>query len=91
MNETFSKDFTHLKIHTQYSICEGALRTKDLGKYCKENKIKAIGLCDSYNLCGALEFSEMLAKSKTQPIIGTQINFKHENEIGLLTLIAKKS
>ena len=42
MNETFRKEFTHLKIHTQYSICEGALRTKDLGKYCKENKIKAV-------------------------------------------------
>ncbi len=89
MNETFSKDFTHLKIHTQYSICEGALRTKDLGKYCKENKIKAIGLCDSYNLCGALEFSEMLAKSKTQPIIGTQININYKNGTGKIPLFAK--
>ena len=89
MNETFSKEFTHLKIHTQYSICEGALRTKDLGKYCKENKIKAVGLCDSYNLCGALEFSEMLAKSKTQPIIGTQININYKNNTGKIPLFAK--
>jgi len=89
MNETFSKEFTHLKIHTQYSICEGALRTKDLGKYCKENKIKAIGLCDSNNLCGALEFSELLAKSKTQPIIGTQININYKNHTGKIPLFAK--
>ena len=34
-----------------------------------------MGLCDSNNLCGALEFSESIAKSKTQPIIGTQINY----------------
>ena len=50
------KKFTHFKIHTQYSICEGALRISDLANYCKTNKIKAIGLSDSYNLCGALEF-----------------------------------
>ena len=54
MSDIFNKEFTHLKIHTQYSICEGALRTADLVKYCKSNKIKAVGVCDSYNLCGAL-------------------------------------
>ena len=53
-NEVDNKNFTHLKIHTQYSICEGALKTTDLGLYCKENKIRAIGLCDSNNLFGAL-------------------------------------
>ena len=74
MNEEKSKQFNHLKIHTQYSICEGALKTTDLARYCKSNQVKAVGLCDSNNLCGALEFSELLAKSKTQPIIGTQIN-----------------
>ena len=74
MNEVENKEFTHLKIHTQYSICEGALKTIELAKYCKENKVRAVGLCDSNNLCGALEFSESISKSKTQPIIGTQIN-----------------
>jgi len=89
MNEAVNKEFTHLKIHTQYSICEGALRTKDLAKYCKENKVKAAGLCDSNNLCGALEFSELLAKSKTQPIIGTQINIHYKNHTGKIPLFAK--
>ena len=81
MNAVNDKDFFHLKIHTQYSICEGALRTSDLGKYCKENRVKAVGLCDSYNLCGALDFSESVSKSKTQPIIGTQINIEFKGEL----------
>ncbi len=89
MNELIKNDFTHLKIHTQYSICEGALRTSDLAKHCKDNKTKALGLCDSYNLCGALEFSELLSKSKTQPIIGTQINIKFKNHFGKLPFFAK--
>ena len=89
MNEVEKKQFTHLKIHTQYSICEGALRTTDLAKYCKENQVRAIGLWDSSNLCGALEFSESIAKSRTQPIIGTQINIKHKGKVGKLPLFAK--
>ena len=89
MNEITSREFNHLKIHTQYSICEGALKTSDLAKYCKTNKIKAIGLCDSNNLCGALEFSETIAKSKTQPIIGTQINIEYKGYRGKIPLFAK--
>ena len=89
MNKVNTKEFTHLKIHTQYSICEGALRTSDLAKYCKTNKVKAVGLCDSNNLCGALEFSELIAKSKTQPIIGTQINIKYNGSEGKIPLFAK--
>ena len=82
------KNFNHIKIHTQYSICEGALKINELAEFCKKNKIKCAGLSDTSNLCGALEFSENLSKSGTQPIIGTQINFKFKDIIGLLPLIA---
>ena len=81
--------FTNFKIHSQYSICEGAVKIDELSDYCKENKIKAIGLCDSLNLCGALEFSEKISKVGTQPIIGTNINFKQNNILGKLPLFAK--
>ena len=82
-------NFNNIKIHTQYSICEGAIKIDDLAEYCKLNKIKSIGLADSYNLCGALEFSEKLSKVGTQPIIGTQINLRRHNIIGKITLYAK--
>ncbi len=88
MQESNSKLFNHLKVHTQYSICEGAIKIDDLKNYSKENKIKSIGLCDTSNLCGALEFAEKISKSGTQPIIGTQINFKIDETIGLLPLFA---
>ena len=88
MQESNSKLFNHLKVHTQYSICEGAIKIDDLKNYSKENKIKSLGLCDTSNLCGALEFAEKISKSGTQPIIGTQINFKIDETIGLLPLFA---
>ena len=82
------KKFNYFKVHTQYSICEGALKIDDLADYCKSNKIKSIGLADSYNLCGALEFSEKISKVGTQPIIGSQINLNISDIIGKVSLYA---
>jgi DNA polymerase-3 subunit alpha len=83
-----NKIFNHIKVHTQYSICEGAIKIDELADYCKSKKIQSIGLADSYNLCGALEFSEKLSKAGTHPIIGTQINLNTSNIIGKISLYA---
>jgi DNA polymerase-3 subunit alpha len=83
-----NKNFIHLKVHTQYSICEGAIKIDELADYCKSKKIKTIGLADSYNLCGALEFSEKISKVGTHPIIGTQINLNASNVAGKVSLYA---
>ena len=68
------------------SLIKGISDLKDISK---DNKLKAIGLCDTSNLCGALEFAEKLSKSGSQPIIGTQINIKYKDYFGLIPLIAK--
>ena len=85
--------FNHFKIHTQYSICEGALKINDLANYCQVENIFSVGISDSFNMCGVLEFSQEISKAGTQPIIGTQINFSFsENNIektGKISLIAK--
>jgi DNA polymerase III subunit alpha len=80
--------FNHLKIHTQYSICEGAIKIENLKDFCKNNKISCLGISDTSNLFGALEFAENISKAGTQPIIGTQVFFKFEDTMGLLPLIA---
>jgi len=86
-----SKDvfFNHIKIHTQYSICEGAVKIADLASYLKKNPVNAIGISDSLNLSGALEFSELVSKAGVHPIIGTQINLNFQEIIGKISLIAK--
>ena len=89
MKKSINKTFNHFKIHTQYSICEGAIKIDQLKDFCKKNKIKSLGLSDTYNLSGALEFSENLSSVGTQPIIGCQILFKFKGFKGLIPLIAK--
>ena len=83
------KVFNHFKLHTQYSICEGAIKIEDLEKFCKNKKLDSIGISDTSNLCGVLQFSETVSKAKTQPIIGSQIKFKYKKLIGLIPIIAK--
>ncbi len=89
MKESVNKTFNQFKIHTQYSICEGAVKIDKLKEFCKKNKIKSLGLSDTYNLSGALEFAENLTSVGTQPIIGTQILFRYKKFMGLIPLIAK--
>ena len=84
-----AKYFTNFKVHTHYSICEGAIQIPELAEYCKINKVPALGLSDTYNLCGALEFSQEISKVGTQPIIGSQINFNFSDTIGKIPIFAK--
>jgi DNA polymerase-3 subunit alpha len=86
--ENLNNEFCNFKIHSQYSICQGAVKIDQLAKYCKENKIKSVGLSDNYNLCGALEFADKISKVGTHPIIGTQINFRIKDFLGKLPLYA---
>ena len=88
MPESKIQNFNHLKIHSQYSICEGAVKIDDLKDFHKDKNIRALGLSDTSNLCGALEFAEKISKIGIQPIIGTQINFKFNDTIGLIPLYA---
>ena len=90
MTQSKKKFFNQIKIHSQYSICEGALKIEDLKKYCKKNKIQSVGLSDTYNLSGALEFSENISSVGTQPIIGSQILFKFKNNYGVIPVNCKK-
>jgi DNA polymerase-3 subunit alpha len=65
--------FVHLHVHSAYSLREGALGIGTLAKHAVADAMPALAITDTNNLFGALEFSEKLAKSGIQPIIGAQI------------------
>ena len=65
--------FVHLKVHSAYSLLEGALPITKLAKLAEGYGFPAIALTDTNNLFGALEFSDKLWGVGIQPIIGLNI------------------
>ena len=50
-------DFVHLRVHSAYSLSEGAIKIKKLVELAKKNGMPAVAIADTGNLFGALEFS----------------------------------
>jgi DNA polymerase-3 subunit alpha len=71
-------DFVHLRVHTAYSLLEGAIRIDSLAKLCVERRMPAVAITDTDNLFGALEFSKACAGAGIQPIIGCQITLARQ-------------
>lgn len=65
--------YISLKNHTTYSLCKGAIKIPDLIAKAKSLKMPALGIMDSQNLFGALEFSSACKKAGIQPILGCEI------------------
>ena len=71
-------EFVHLRVHSAYSLAEGAMRIPDMVSICKQQKMPAIAITDTSNLFGALEFSLEAAKEGVQPIIGCQVSINNK-------------
>ena len=69
-------EFIHLRVHSAYSLLEGAIPIKGLVKWCAAEKMPAVAITDHGNLFGALEFSLAAADSGVQPIVGCAMSFK---------------
>ena len=65
--------FVHLRIHSAYSLSEGAITIKELVKLCQRHAMPAAAITDTANLFGALEFAMAAAEAGVQPIIGCQL------------------
>ena len=65
--------FVHLRVHSAYSLLEGALQIKKLAALAKADRMPALGIADTGNLFGALEFAEKMVESGIQPIVGCQV------------------
>jgi DNA polymerase-3 subunit alpha len=73
-------DFVHLRVHSAYSLSEGAIHIKDLATYCADERMPAVAIADTNNLFGVLEFSSAVSEKGVQPIIGCQFSKLRENK-----------
>ncbi len=66
--------FVHLRVHSTYSLAEGAIKISPLVDACREFGMGAVAVTDTSNLFGAMEFSQKSAKAGVQPLIACQLN-----------------
>lgn len=65
-------DFSHLHLHTTYSMLDGAIRIPDLMKRVNELGMSSVAITDHGNMYGAIEFYKEAIKHDVKPIIGCE-------------------
>jgi DNA polymerase III subunit alpha len=70
--------FIHLRVHTEYSLLEGAVRLKKLPGLCAAAGMPAVAITDTNNMFAALEFSVAAAGAGIQPIVGCQVSVDYD-------------
>ncbi len=65
--------FIHLHVHSEFSLLDGACRTKDLAKKAKALGMPALAITDHGNLFGAIEFYKNCKDQGVKPIIGCEV------------------
>ena len=70
-------DFVHLRVHSAYSLSEGAIKAEKIAALAREAAMPAVAITDTGNLFGALEFSQACTAKGVQPIVGCQLALAH--------------
>ena len=83
--EHTSNPFIHLRVHSAYSLAEGAIRLEHLIELAQRYKMPAVAVTDSCNLFGALEFSVLAQSKGIQPIIGCELLVYQEHPLQSFT------
>ena len=65
-------EFTHLHLHTQYSLLDGAIRVKELFDPLIEKGMKQVAMTDHGNLFGAVDFYQTAKAHGVKPIMGCE-------------------
>ena len=74
--------FTHLHLHTEYSLLDGANKIKELAKRVKELGMSAVAMTDHGNMFGAIDFYYAMKKEGLKPIIGMEAYIHNSDDLG---------
>ncbi|MBE0491862.1 MAG: DNA polymerase III subunit alpha [Sulfurospirillum sp.] len=65
-------DFTHIHLHTEYSLLDGANKIDKLADILKAQGVKAVAITDHGNMFGAIDFYKTMRKNGIKPLIGME-------------------
>jgi DNA polymerase-3 subunit alpha len=73
--------FTHLHLHTEYSLLDGANKIKALAKRVKELGMDSVAMTDHGNMFGTIDFYNTMKKEGVKPIIGMEAYIHNQEDI----------
>lgn len=73
-------DFTHLHLHTEYSLLDGANKINELASILKERGVKSVAITDHGNMFGVIDFYKTMKKNGIKPIVGMEA-YIHNHEL----------
>ena len=73
--------FTHLHLHTEYSLLDGANKIKDLAKKIKEQGMTSVAMTDHGNMFGTIDFYNTMRKEGIKPIIGMEVYVHNQDAL----------
>lgn len=65
--------FTHLHVHTEYSLLDGMARISELPKYAKSLGMDSLAITDHGAMFGVIDFYKSCKKENIKPIIGAEV------------------
>ena len=85
------KYFTHLHLHTSYSLNSGTIKIDDLINIAKKNNISSLAMTDYLNIFGAVKFYNKCIRARVKPIIGCEIPLviEQNNRIDNIVLLCQ--
>jgi len=76
-----NKHFTHLHLHTDYSLLDGAITIEKLIDFAKKNEFKSLAITDHGNIFGAVKFFQLAKKAGIKPVLGMEAYFAEDIKI----------
>lgn len=71
--EENSLEFTHLHVHTEYSLLDGSAKIKELIARAKEFGMKSVAITDHGAMYGVMEFYKVAKEYGINPILGCEV------------------
>jgi len=75
-------EFTHLHLHTEYSLLDGANKINKLADTLKSQGVKSVAITDHGNMFGAIDFYKTMRNVGIKPIIGMEAYIHNQEDIG---------
>ncbi|MFA5014348.1 MAG: DNA polymerase III subunit alpha [Actinomycetota bacterium] len=83
--------FSHLHVHSEYSLMESTIKIKDLISAAAKQNMKAVALTDKYVMSGAIEFYKEAMRQNIKPIIGCEICVENNGMLSSLVILIKNA